>query len=201
MSKSKSNFNFKEKNQNDKKETKETKELIQSDKKEAKELFEKENNKYVEKLIQLRKENNLTQEELGKMFETSKWIISNLERKVRFFSNEEKEKIDKILGNPEILFNFKKENENNRIDKKEEIFAPTLSLFSNNQEIKKPILKNKIENVFQFQKIIEMLEKIEQEIKNLASKENVINYFKKIEIPKEEKKQTLEEILKIYYQN
>ena len=96
-------FNFKEKNQNDKKETKG---LIQSDKKEEKELFEKENNKYVEKLTQLRKENNLTQEELGKMFETSKWIISNLERKVRFFSNEEKEKIDKILESPEILLNF-----------------------------------------------------------------------------------------------
>lgn len=46
-----------------------------------------------------------------------------------------------------------------------------------------------------------MLEKIEQEVKNLTSKENVINYFKKLEISKEEKKQTLEEILKIYYQN
>lgn len=62
-------------------------------------------------------------------------------------------------------------------------------------------MENKFENIFRFQKIIEMLEKIEQEIKNLASKENVINYFKKIEISKEEKKQTLEEILKIYYQN
>ena len=164
-------------------------------------LLPKTNNEYVEKLIQLRKENNLTQEELGKLFETSRWTISNLERKVRFFSAEDKEKIDKILENPEILFKFKRESENNRIDKKEEIFAPTLSLFSNNQEIKKPIFENKIENIFQFQEIIEMLEKIEQEIKNLVSKENVINYFKKIEIPKEEKKQTLEEILKIYYQN
>lgn len=80
-------------------------------------------------------------------------------------------------------------------------YSPTLSLFSNNQEIKKTIFENKIENVFQFQEIIEMLEKIEQEVKNLTSKENVINYFKKLEISKEEKKQTLEEILKIYYQN
>ena len=96
---------------------------------------------------------------------------------------------------------FNKENENNKIDKKEETFAPNLSLFSNNQEIKKTIFENKIENVFQFQEIIEMLEKIEQEVKNLTSKENVINYFKKLEISKEEKKQTLEEILKIYYQN
>lgn len=36
-----------------------------------------------------------------------------------------------------------------------------------------------------------MFEKIEQEIKNLTSRENVINYFKKLEISKEEKKQTV----------
>ena len=60
-------------------------------------LLPKTNNEYVEKLIQLRKENNLTQEELAKLFGTSRSTISSLERGVKIFSIKEKERIEEIF--------------------------------------------------------------------------------------------------------
>jgi len=169
------------------------------------EIFENEKEKV---LILKFKSNNKTvdkiEKETGGKAEVRKGrnTFKNLLKEYNLKQKETETEVNKTITfwkKETIAFN--KENENNKIDKKEETFAPNLSLFSNNQEIKKTIFENKIENVFQFQEIIEMLEKIEQEVKNLTSKENVINYFKKLEISKEEKKQTLEEILKIYYQN